>query len=173
MTKGIFWSGCPSPIDTSPSDCWKWGEFPAILIGNSMGEFNCDVTMEGGELTMPPKFKNSNSNPSSSSYSQRMNHKPPPFKGRSEMETLLGSSQSKDWEFVVEMFLGKSSREGFRFVPKHVSNAWGWLISVWNFFFIIFYSIFSCTKHNKNQTNLVIILIGRDSVIHDRKVVVK
>ena len=57
-------------------------------------------------------------------YLQHVNHRPPfAFSGRSDLETLLSSPSSRDWEKVVEMFLGPSP-EGFHFVPKHKANAW-------------------------------------------------
>ena len=57
-------------------------------------------------------------------YVQHVNHRPPhAFVGRSDMETLLASPSSRDWEKIVEMFLGPSP-DGFHFVPKHKANAW-------------------------------------------------
>lgn len=53
----------------------------------------------------------------------RLNQRPPKWKGRNELETLLGSTDYKDWIKVTEMFLGKTSPE-FSFVPKHKSNAY-------------------------------------------------
>ncbi|GMG44310.1 unnamed protein product [Ambrosiozyma monospora] len=52
----------------------------------------------------------------------KLNERPPQWKGRDEMETLLGSSDYKDWIKITEMFLGKAS-EGFTFTPKHKSNS--------------------------------------------------
>lgn len=57
-------------------------------------------------------------------YEQHMNHRPPSvFVGRNDLETLLSSPNSADWEKIAEMFLGKPA-EGYRFVPKHKANAW-------------------------------------------------
>jgi tRNA-dihydrouridine synthase 3 len=52
----------------------------------------------------------------------KMNEKPPPYFGRSDLETLLSSKRSCDWIKISEMFLGKTP-EGFLFVPKHRANA--------------------------------------------------
>ncbi|KAL2885782.1 tRNA-dihydrouridinen 47 synthase NADP+ [Ceratocystis lukuohia] len=52
-----------------------------------------------------------------------LNDRPPPFKGRNELETLLASGDSRDWIKISEMFLGPAP-ETFRFVPKHKSHAY-------------------------------------------------
>lgn len=54
----------------------------------------------------------------------RMCHRAPFFRGRDELETLLGSHRSNDWVRITEMLLGKAP-EGFSFRPRHKSNAWG------------------------------------------------
>ncbi|SAM63830.1 related to DUS3-member of dihydrouridine synthase family [Ustilago bromivora] len=54
----------------------------------------------------------------------RMNDRPPLFKGRDELETLLASARGEDWVKLSEMFLGKAA-EGWSFTPKHKSNAYG------------------------------------------------
>lgn len=54
---------------------------------------------------------------------QKMNQRPPMYRGRNEMETLLASTASSDWIKITEMFLGKVP-EGFLFVPKHNANAY-------------------------------------------------
>ena len=41
----------------------------------------------------------------------RMNDRPPPFKGRDELESLLASPNSQDWVRISEMFLGKAPEE--------------------------------------------------------------
>lgn len=53
----------------------------------------------------------------------QINERPPAYRGRNELETLLASSDSRDWVKISEMFLGKSP-DDFHFVPKHKSNAY-------------------------------------------------
>lgn len=53
----------------------------------------------------------------------KINQRPPQWKGRNEMETLLGSDDYKDWIKITEMFLGKAG-DTFNFTPKHKSNAY-------------------------------------------------
>ncbi|KAJ3044874.1 tRNA-dihydrouridine(47) synthase [NAD(P)(+)]-like protein [Rhizophlyctis rosea] len=52
---------------------------------------------------------------------QKMNERPPPFYGRDELETLMGSANSADWVKITELILGKAP-EDFKFIPK--SNAY-------------------------------------------------
>lgn len=52
----------------------------------------------------------------------KLNERPPKWRGRNELETLLGSTDYKDWIKITEMFLGKAS-ESFQFLPKHKSNS--------------------------------------------------
>lgn len=54
---------------------------------------------------------------------QHINDRPPNFKGRNDLETLLGSKNVKDWVGITEMFLGKVE-EDFNFVPKHKANSY-------------------------------------------------
>ena len=52
-----------------------------------------------------------------------MNLRPPPFQGRDDLETLLGSPNAGDWVKICEMFLGPAP-DGFNFLPKHKANSW-------------------------------------------------
>uniref|UniRef100_A0A0G4G9V8 tRNA-dihydrouridine(47) synthase [NAD(P)(+)] n=1 Tax=Chromera velia CCMP2878 TaxID=1169474 RepID=A0A0G4G9V8_9ALVE len=54
---------------------------------------------------------------------QHINWRPPPFVGRSDLETKLASPLVKDWIEISEMFLGPIP-QGFSFIPKHKSNAY-------------------------------------------------
>ncbi|KAJ2848302.1 tRNA-dihydrouridine(47) synthase [NAD(P)(+)]-like protein [Coemansia brasiliensis] len=54
---------------------------------------------------------------------QRMNERPPPFVGRSDLETLLASPSASDWIRISEMLLGPAHPD-FTFVPKHKSNSY-------------------------------------------------
>ncbi|KAA1474453.1 FMN-linked oxidoreductase [Dentipellis sp. KUC8613] len=54
----------------------------------------------------------------------RINDRAPLFRGRDELETLLASSDSRDWVKISEMFLGPAP-EAWTFTPKHKSNAYG------------------------------------------------
>lgn len=52
-----------------------------------------------------------------------LNHRPPRFRARDELEQLLASDRVQDWLKISEMFLGPVE-PGFHFVPKHKSNAY-------------------------------------------------
>ncbi|KAF9011796.1 hypothetical protein BDQ17DRAFT_1387388 [Cyathus striatus] len=54
----------------------------------------------------------------------RINDRAPAFRGRSDLETLLASGDSRDWVKISEMFLGPAP-ESWVFTPKHKSNAYG------------------------------------------------
>lgn len=54
---------------------------------------------------------------------QRINDRPPMYKGRDELETLLSSPSASDWVKISEIFLGKVP-ESFKFLPKHKANAY-------------------------------------------------
>ncbi|KAF3903014.1 hypothetical protein ABW20_dc0109535 [Dactylellina cionopaga] len=53
----------------------------------------------------------------------RLQDRPPRFKGRNELETLLASDNYRDWIKISEMYLGKAN-EDFKFIPKHKSNSY-------------------------------------------------
>ncbi|KAF2996579.1 tRNA-dihydrouridine synthase 3 [Neopestalotiopsis sp. 37M] len=52
-----------------------------------------------------------------------LNDRPPAYRGRNELETLLASDNYKDWIKISEMFLGPA-HPGFKFQPKHKSNSY-------------------------------------------------
>ncbi|KAG9974180.1 hypothetical protein KCU72_g23862, partial [Aureobasidium melanogenum] len=52
-----------------------------------------------------------------------LNDRPPAFRGRNELETLLSSPNYKDWIKISEMFLGPAHKD-FQFQPKHKSNSY-------------------------------------------------
>jgi tRNA-dihydrouridine synthase 3 len=54
---------------------------------------------------------------------QKINDRPPNYKGRDELETLLSSPSASDWVKISEMFLGKVP-DNFKFLPKHKANAY-------------------------------------------------
>ncbi|KAJ5162591.1 uncharacterized protein N7500_004421 [Penicillium coprophilum] len=49
--------------------------------------------------------------------------RPPAWRGRNELETLMGSGNYKDWIKITEMFLGPAP-DTFKFEPKHKSNSY-------------------------------------------------
>ncbi|KAK9467739.1 hypothetical protein V1512DRAFT_117487 [Lipomyces arxii] len=53
----------------------------------------------------------------------RLQDRPPLWRGRNDLETLLGSGDYRDWIKISEMFLGPV-HESFDFKPKHKSNAY-------------------------------------------------
>ncbi|KAK4626445.1 tRNA-dihydrouridine(47) synthase [NAD(P)(+)] [Fulvia fulva] len=69
--------------------------------------FSCRYVPIGLLEYLPPKFGD----------------RPPAFRGRSELETLLSSGNYKDWIKISEMFLGPAHKD-FQFQPKHKSNSY-------------------------------------------------
>jgi len=53
----------------------------------------------------------------------KINWRPRPYIGRSDLETKLGSPNATDWIEITEMLLGKVP-DGFSFVPKHKSASY-------------------------------------------------
>ncbi|KAK5134609.1 hypothetical protein LTR08_006265 [Meristemomyces frigidus] len=69
--------------------------------------FSCRYVPIGLLEYLPPKFGD----------------RPPAYRGRSELETLLSSANYKDWIKISEMFLGPAHKD-FNFQPKHKSNSY-------------------------------------------------
>ncbi|CBF88723.1 hypothetical protein AN0818.2 [Aspergillus nidulans FGSC A4] len=53
----------------------------------------------------------------------KINDRPPYWRGRNDMETLMGSHDYRDWIKISEMFLGPAHKD-FKFEPKHKSNSY-------------------------------------------------
>ncbi|KAF4667313.1 tRNA-dihydrouridine(47) synthase [NAD(P)(+)]-like protein [Perkinsus chesapeaki] len=54
--------------------------------------------------------------------------RPPRFRGRDDLETLMASSNSEDWIRLSELLICPAP-EGFTFVPKHKSNSYDALMN--------------------------------------------
>lgn len=54
---------------------------------------------------------------------QKVNERPPNYKGRDELETLMASGNCADWIKISQMLLGPVPN-GFQFLPKHKANSW-------------------------------------------------
>lgn len=53
----------------------------------------------------------------------KINDRPPAYKGRDDLETLMASDNVQDWIKISDMFLGPAN-ENFRFEPKHKSSSY-------------------------------------------------
>ncbi|KAI9235604.1 MAG: hypothetical protein BYD32DRAFT_420720 [Podila humilis] len=53
---------------------------------------------------------------------QKVNDRPPAFRGRNDLETLMASPDVADWIKLSDMILGPAP-EAFRFDPKHKANS--------------------------------------------------
>lgn len=56
-------------------------------------------------------------------YPVLLNEKAPNWKGRNDLETLMGSTDVNNWIKLSDLFFGKAS-EKFVFLPKHKSNSY-------------------------------------------------
>lgn len=54
---------------------------------------------------------------------QKINQRPPFYRGRDDLETLFASPNCHDWIKISEMLLGPVP-EGFNFLPKHKASSW-------------------------------------------------
>lgn len=54
---------------------------------------------------------------------QKVNERPPHYKGRDDLETLMASGNCADWIEISKMLLGPVP-DGFQFLPKHKANSW-------------------------------------------------
>ncbi|RKF74100.1 tRNA-dihydrouridine synthase [Golovinomyces cichoracearum] len=52
-----------------------------------------------------------------------LNDRPPAYRGRDDMETMMASDDYQDWIKISEIFLGPAHKD-FKFVPKHKSNSY-------------------------------------------------
>ncbi|CAD6194637.1 unnamed protein product [Caenorhabditis auriculariae] len=54
---------------------------------------------------------------------QKINDRPPRYRGRDDLETLLSSPRAEDWIAISKMLLGPTP-EGFTFIPKHKASSY-------------------------------------------------
>ncbi|TQS34228.1 hypothetical protein Golomagni_05397 [Golovinomyces magnicellulatus] len=52
-----------------------------------------------------------------------LNDRPPAYRGRDDMETMMASDDYHDWIKISEIFLGPAHKD-FKFIPKHKSNSY-------------------------------------------------
>ncbi|RKF77529.1 tRNA-dihydrouridine [Golovinomyces cichoracearum] len=52
-----------------------------------------------------------------------LNDRPPAYRGRDDMETMMASDDYQDWIKISEIFLGPAHKD-FKFIPKHKSNSY-------------------------------------------------
>ncbi|KAL4934367.1 tRNA dihydrouridine synthase DUS3 [Aspergillus undulatus] len=91
-------------------ECWGSDEYGIGITRRFMLEwlsFTCRYVPIGLLEYLPP----------------RLNDRPPYYRGRNDLETLLSSNSYKDWIKISEMFLGPAHKD-FKFEPKHKSNAY-------------------------------------------------
>ena len=86
-------------------ECWGSDEFGVATTRRFLLEwlsFACRYVPIGILERLPPRIQD----------------RPPAWKGRNELESLLGSSDYRDWIKISEMFLGPCP-DDFHFTPKH------------------------------------------------------
>ncbi|XP_050425017.1 tRNA-dihydrouridine(47) synthase [NAD(P)(+)]-like [Adelges cooleyi] len=54
---------------------------------------------------------------------QKVNERPPNYRGRNDLETIMASGNCADWIEISKMLLGPVP-DGFQFLPKHKANSW-------------------------------------------------
>ncbi|KAJ4442272.1 hypothetical protein ANN_12139, partial [Periplaneta americana] len=54
---------------------------------------------------------------------QKINQRPPYYRGRDDLETLMASPSCADWIRISEMLLGPVP-DNYNFLPKHKANSW-------------------------------------------------
>ncbi|XVE48943.1 hypothetical protein DITRI_Ditri01bG0042700 [Diplodiscus trichospermus] len=74
-------------------------------------------------------------------FPQRLNQRPPSYYGHDDLETLMASVSAVDWTRICEMLLGKVP-DGFKFAPKHGSNAYDQKMAKFMLFHFTLMSIF-------------------------------
>lgn len=59
---------------------------------------------------------------------QKINERPPAYRGRDDLETLFASPFVGDWIKISEMLLGPV-KESFVFLPKHKANSYSSILN--------------------------------------------